>query len=68
MDIIRAIEQQQIKPDVAEFNVGDNVKFTIASRKAIVSVFRSSRVTLSVVMVLQTVKLLPFVRSAFLLE
>lgn len=26
MDIIRAIEQQQIKPDVAEFNVGDNVK------------------------------------------
>ncbi len=26
MDIIRAIEQQQINPDVAEFNVGDNVK------------------------------------------
>lgn len=26
MDIIRAIEQQQIKQDVAEFNVGDNVK------------------------------------------
>lgn len=26
MDIIRAIEQQQIKQDVSEFNVGDNVK------------------------------------------
>lgn len=26
MDIIRAIEQQQIKQDVHEFNVGDNVK------------------------------------------
>ena len=26
MDIIRAIEQQQIKQDVPEFNVGDNVK------------------------------------------
>lgn len=26
MDIIRAIEQQQIKQDVTEFNVGDNVK------------------------------------------
>lgn len=26
MDIIRAIEQQQIKEDVPEFNVGDNVK------------------------------------------
>lgn len=26
MDIIRAIEQQQIKQDVLEFNVGDNVK------------------------------------------
>ena len=26
MDIIRAIEQQQINPDVAEFHVGDNVK------------------------------------------
>ena len=26
MDIIRAIEQQQINPDVADFNVGDNVK------------------------------------------
>ena len=26
MDIIRAIEQQQIRPDVADFRVGDNVK------------------------------------------
>ena len=26
MDIIRAIEQQQIRQDVPEFNVGDNVK------------------------------------------
>ncbi len=26
MDIIRAIEQQQIKQDVPDFNVGDNVK------------------------------------------
>lgn len=26
MDIIRAIEQQQIKNDIPEFNVGDNVK------------------------------------------
>ena len=26
MDIIRAIEQQKIKQDVPEFNVGDNVK------------------------------------------
>ena len=26
MDIIRAIEQQQINPEVAEFNVGDTVK------------------------------------------
>ena len=26
MDIIRAIEQQQFKQDVPEFNVGDNVK------------------------------------------
>ena len=26
MDIIRAIEQQQIKQEVPEFNVGDNVK------------------------------------------
>ena len=26
MDIIRAIEQQQIKQDVPEFNIGDNVK------------------------------------------
>ena len=26
MDIIRSIEQQQIKQDVPEFNVGDNVK------------------------------------------
>ena len=26
MDIIRALEQQQIKQDVPEFNVGDNVK------------------------------------------
>ena len=26
MDIIRAIEQQQIKQDVPKFNVGDNVK------------------------------------------
>ena len=26
MDIIRAIEQQQIKQDVPEFNVGDDVK------------------------------------------
>lgn len=26
MDIIRAIEQQQINPEVAYFNVGDNVK------------------------------------------
>ena len=26
MDIIRVIEQQQIKQDVPEFNVGDNVK------------------------------------------
>lgn len=26
MDIIHAIEQQQIKQDVPEFNVGDNVK------------------------------------------
>ena len=26
MEIIRAIEQQQIKQDVPEFNVGDNVK------------------------------------------
>ena len=26
MDVIRAIEQQQIKQDVPEFNVGDNVK------------------------------------------
>lgn len=26
MDIIRAIEQQQINPDVADFNVGDTVK------------------------------------------
>ena len=26
MDIIRAIEQQQIKNDVPEFHVGDNVK------------------------------------------
>lgn len=26
MDIIRAIEQQQIKQDLAEFHVGDNVK------------------------------------------
>ena len=26
MDIIRAIEQQQIKQDVPEFNVGDSVK------------------------------------------
>ena len=26
MDIIRAIEHQQIKQDVPEFNVGDNVK------------------------------------------
>ena len=26
MDIIRAIEQQQIKQNVPEFNVGDNVK------------------------------------------
>ena len=26
MDIIRAIEQQQIKQDLPEFHVGDNVK------------------------------------------
>ena len=26
MDIIRAIEQQQVKQDVPEFHVGDNVK------------------------------------------
>ena len=26
MDIIRAIEQQQIKSDLPEFHVGDNVK------------------------------------------
>ena len=26
MDIIRAIEQQQINPEVASFNVGDTVK------------------------------------------
>ena len=26
MDIIRAIEQQQVKQDLPEFNVGDNVK------------------------------------------
>ena len=26
MDIIRAIEQQQFKEDIPEFNVGDNVK------------------------------------------
>lgn len=26
MDIIRALEQQQIKQDLPEFNVGDNVK------------------------------------------
>ena len=26
MDIIRAIEQQQINPEVVDFNVGDNVK------------------------------------------
>ena len=26
MDIIRAIEQQQIKQDLPDFNVGDNVK------------------------------------------
>ena len=26
MDIIRAIEQQQFKQDIPEFNVGDNVK------------------------------------------
>ncbi len=26
MDIIRAIEQQQIRDDIPEFNVGDNVK------------------------------------------
>ena len=26
MDIIRAIEQQQIKQDIPDFNVGDNVK------------------------------------------
>lgn len=26
MDIIRAIEQQQIREDLADFNVGDNVK------------------------------------------
>ena len=26
MDIIRAIEQQQINPEVADFNVGDNEK------------------------------------------
>lgn len=26
MDIIRAIEQQQVKQDIPEFNVGDNVK------------------------------------------
>ena len=26
MDIIRAIEQQQIKQDIADFNVGDTVK------------------------------------------
>ena len=26
MDYIRAIEQQQINPEVADFNVGDNVK------------------------------------------
>ena len=32
MDIIRAIEQQQIKQDVPEFNVGDNVKVHYARR------------------------------------
>ena len=26
MDVIRAIEQQQMKQDIPEFNVGDNVK------------------------------------------
>ena len=29
MDIIRAIEQQQINPEVASFNVGDTVTFTV---------------------------------------
>ena len=39
MDIIRAIEQQQIKQDVPEFNVGDNVKvhyrITVGNRERI---------------------------------
>ena len=33
MDIIRAIEQQQIKQDVPEFNVGDNVKVHYVIRR-----------------------------------
>ena len=33
MDIIRAIEQQQINPEVADFNVGDNVKDITAEVK-----------------------------------
>ena len=32
MDIIRAIEQQQIKSDLPEFHVGDNVKVGKAAK------------------------------------
>ena len=44
--IIRAIEQQQIKSDLPEFHVGDNVsRFTTASPRVTVSVSRCSRAT-----------------------
>ena len=45
MDIIRAIEQQQIKQDVPEFNVGDNVKVHYRITEATASVSRCSRAT-----------------------
>ena len=64
MDIIRAIEQQQIKQDLPEFNVGDNVKvhyrITEGNRERI-QVFRAMS---SVVRALRAVRLSPSARSA----
>ena len=48
MDIIRAIEQQQIKQDLPDFHVGDNVKvhyrITEGNRERIEKKFFGSRV------------------------
>ena len=67
MDIIRAIEQQQINPEVADFNVGDNVKVHYRIKEGNRERIQVFQGDVTAVMALLPVRPSRFARSASLL-